>query len=70
MNLYKVEYGVTEFGADLVRVKWVGTQAEAARVKKQLTATSAYDIEVEACEVPTDKPGLLAWLNRNVAGDE
>lgn len=36
--------------------RWAGTQAEAGKGFTQI-------------EVPTDKPGLLVWLNENAADD-
>lgn len=69
MKLYRVIYGTTQDGRDVVRSKWVGTQAAAAAVKKKLNEGIEFDIEVENVEVPTDKEGLLQWLNQCVAGD-
>lgn len=38
---------------------WFGTQAEAKSGARQLGR------EYDQVEVPTDKPGLLSWLNKN-----
>ncbi|WP_087746385.1 MULTISPECIES: hypothetical protein [unclassified Acidovorax] len=47
---------------------WVGSQADAASRRKQLNADGfkRADIETHEVDVPTDKAGLLAWLNANV----
>lgn len=44
---------------------WAGSQAEAATARKHLTdaGVKRADIETETVEVPTDKQGLLKWLN-------
>lgn len=53
MKLYKITW---EDG-DERAVRWEGTQADAAAVKKRF---AEQDAEVEPVEVPTDKPNLLA----------
>lgn len=65
MKLYRIEFGFAKKGEELVGVQWRGTQADAAAAKKQLLQGSAYDIEVDAVDVPTDKAGLLAFLNEH-----
>lgn len=60
MRLYKVTF---ENGTDERSVRWAGTQADANAVKKSVGPTA--EPEVEEVDVPTDKPGLLAWLNAN-----
>ena len=69
MKLYKIEYewpGVngTETGA-----AWCGTQAEAkAREKELERGLGRWRVgDVEQVEVPTDKPGLPAWLSEHAA---
>lgn len=54
MKLYKITY--------LGGFVWHGTQAEAKLGAKQIGGT------FEQVDVPTDKDGLLAWLNENVSG--
>lgn len=44
--------------------KWVGTQADA----KREFGITARDVDGCACDVPTDKQGLLDWLNENAIG--
>ncbi len=45
--------------------KWAGTQADAAKVKAEFVEKGAKraDVKVEDIDVPTDKQGLLAFLN-------
>jgi len=70
MKLYRIEYGTTdEFENNLVCVQWAGTALLSQTAKKQLLEGKAYDIQVDQVEVPTDKEGLLAWLNEHMAGD-
>lgn len=70
MKLYRIEYGVTdEANRDLVCVQWAGTQAEAKKIERELMDGDAYDIDCETIDVPTDKPGLLEWLNQHMSGD-
>lgn len=69
MNFYRVEYGFTRRREELVGREWVGTRAAADQRKKELMQGSAYDIDIQSVEVPTDKPGLLAWLNDHLGGD-
>ena len=52
---------------------WAGTQADARKERitfeaayKELPSTKRPHIAVEEVDVPTDKQGLLAWLNANV----
>ena len=71
MKLYKIEYarrGVngTETGTGTA---WCGTQAEAKAREKELEHEHGrWRVgNIEQVEVPTDKPGLLAWLNEHAA---
>lgn len=50
-------------------VRWSGTQAEAATARKDLNSYQKIpraNITTEEVEIPTDKKGLLEWLNTNV----
>lgn len=69
MKLYRIEFGFDEGGDSKIGVAWAGTQAEAKAKHKDLMEGDNYDIETTPVEIPTDKPGLLDWLNRNVVGD-
>lgn len=57
MKLYQVYW---EGPDDLMLCEWAGTQADAKRIKKER------DAEIQEVEVPTDKPSLLAWLNKHL----
>lgn len=43
--------------------KWYGTQAEQKKDAKALHSVGMRNIEQMQVNVPTDKAGLLAWLN-------
>lgn len=49
--------------------KWDGTQADARATRKDFKERGLSKIETKEVDVPTDKPGLLAWLNANVTGE-
>lgn len=61
MKLYKL----TLRNDEKSRVKWVGTQADAANTRKTWVTAGAKrnDIDTEEVDVPTDKQGLLKFLN-------
>ena len=75
MNLYRtsVAKDITADGLPDVRtysISWQGSQAEASAVRAAAVRDGAKrkDVETEAVDVPTDKAGLLAFLNtRGVA---
>lgn len=71
MKLYRT-YAVTAALNDDERTKvskWDGTQADASARRKALKGMACTDVETKEVDVPTDKPGLLAWLNANVTGE-
>jgi hypothetical protein len=43
--------------------KWVGTQADAAAEKKRMKSVGIGNPDVKDIDVPTDKQGLLRFLN-------
>jgi len=63
MKLYR-----TSHSADYHVHHWDGTQADAAKRRKELKTNGCRDIETKEIDVPTDKQGLLAWLNENCTG--
>lgn len=80
MKLYRIENpeGLFEDKKESVhstkKVVWAGTQADARKVRiefeepfKILKSSNRPRIEVEEVDVPTDKQGLLVWLNENAA---
>lgn len=46
-------------------VQWHGTQAEQKAAAKALKSEGMREVEPHQVNVPTDKPGLLAWLNEH-----
>lgn len=50
---------------------WQGTQADAskARAAQKEAYGNGITVDTDDIDVPTDKPGLLAWLNANVTGE-
>lgn len=66
MNLYRIDYSE----GTLARVYWAGTQRDALTAQRQLEAAHGR-VNVDnfkPVEVPTDKPGLLDWLNEHASG--
>lgn len=63
MKLYKI----TADDGDKTVSKYVGTQAEAVAQRKKLKEDgfAQKHITSDDVEVPTDKAGLIAWLNKN-----
>lgn len=63
MKLYRTT--VTDAGPEDVAVRWAGSQAEAASQRKALNQNFKRDkINTEEVDVPTDKKGLLEFLNK------
>lgn len=67
MNLYRTTYiddaHTVDQGDDLVSVCWDGTLSDAAKRRKALKADGMRSITTVDQAVPTDKPGLLKFLN-------
>lgn len=69
MKLYKItaERTVKQNGSPSVdtRTFWLGSQSECAAKRKELLAEGFKRVEIETDErdIPTDKTGLLAYLN-------
>jgi hypothetical protein len=61
MKLYRIE---AVGGADVI-VRWVGSQSDAGKARKELVADGfkRAEITTEEVEVPTGKAGLLEFLN-------
>lgn len=65
MKLYRISAYEGAAGEAAV-VQWVGTQADMKRVRKELIEDqgfAAQNVETDDVDVPTDKPGLIAFLN-------
>ncbi len=64
MKLYLITYIEETFKeGDLHKELWVGTQAERDKLKKSLRADEMVNIQTQDVDVPTDKAGLLDFLN-------
>lgn len=69
MRLYKIVASNKNDDGPLVsETHWVGSLSEGVSARKQLALTgfSRKEITETETEVPTDKAGLLAFLNANV----
>ena len=66
MKLYLVHAIVSTSSGGYMTHEWVGTQADAARVRKQYIADGATkdEAKIQEMEVPTNKAGLLEFLNK------
>lgn len=69
MRLYKISTTLSDAAESKRVTKFVGSQVEAASVRKDLVAQGVKrkDIESIEVEVPTDKAGLMEYLNKLVA---
>lgn len=66
MKLYRTTYtdaAVTDDGDPIVQVCWDGTPSDAVKRRKSLKADGMRSITTTDEAVPTDKPGLLKFLN-------
>ena len=63
MKLYRI-VAASEKGADII-TRWVGTQSDAAKTRKELVADGfkRAELSTEEVDVPTNKEGLIAFLN-------
>lgn len=61
MKLYRVSAN-----ADVQKVVWVGTQSDAAKIRKELVSDGfkRAELSTEEVDVPTNKEGLLEFLNK------
>lgn len=64
MKFYVIKY--VEDG--IQRLRWEGTQAD-TNAKHKVIQQTASETEVVEFDVPTDKPGLLEFLNTYVSGE-
>lgn len=68
MKLYRLEATINPDDGEAPFVNWVGTQADVSKTRKQMMKDHGFkrsEIEVEEVEVPTNKVGLLEFLNNN-----
>lgn len=64
MKLYRI-VAASEKGADII-TRWVGTQSDAAKTRKELVADGfkRAELSTEEVDVPTNKEGMLEFLNK------
>lgn len=69
MKLYRIGYTNTTTKEECVW--WLGTQADAKAKHKELCEEhERFNVDTPLpVEIPTDKPGLLSWLNKNCNTD-
>jgi hypothetical protein len=69
MKLYRIQFQSADEGLIL---GWASSKIEAARKRRELRRDfgEAQGLDViEAIEMPTDKAGLIRWLNANLTRD-
>ena len=61
MKLYRVSAN-----ADVQKIVWVGTQSDAAKARKEFVSDGfkRAELSTEEVDVPTNKEGLLEFLNK------
>lgn len=66
MRLYRIEFDTQDIAGCIA---WAGTQADAKLKQKELEAMHGrHNVgNFTAVDVPTDKTGLLDWLNHRAA---
>lgn len=70
MKLYKITAKTTrniDVSSDFKSTKWAGSQTEAAKARKEFMdrGFKRAELDTQDVEVPTNKDGLLNWLNLN-----
>lgn len=71
MKVYKISYHHPDIGCQLA---WAASQREAKKALREIIAgyDNPQDAEpgnIEQVDIPTDKAGLIDWLNRWVDTD-
>lgn len=71
MKLYRVNLGDRDIGR---LVEWFGNKVDAERrlrhwQRENGTDNGGFPESIEAVSVPTDKAGLIRWLNANLGTD-
>jgi hypothetical protein len=64
MLIYKT-FATPAASSEASKVSFQGSQTEASKARAQLKR-DGFKAESQTIEVPTNKAGLLAWLNENV----
>lgn len=62
MKLYRVIW-IDDDLPERHQHQWMGTQADCRALEKSLRSEMMLSIKTIGVDVPTDKPGLLKWLN-------
>lgn len=62
MKLYAITY--TDDEQEKTYTQYVGTQADSSKLRTTLKKDGMTNIKAEDAEVPTDKAGLIAYLNK------
>jgi hypothetical protein len=72
MNLYLVHGQVFTDNSQRPITEWCGSQAEANAIKKKFLGggVDKKSIKIEPIDVPTDKAGLIAFLNKGNGDDD
>lgn len=63
MKLYKTTSDSSD--QDKGATRWAGSQAEASSQRAAMKKEKLPGVGTDEIDVPTDKKGLLAWLNIN-----
>lgn len=70
MRLYKISAAIEskDLSDAVLRIRYVGSQSEAVAARKALLELGAKRKDIDSLEVdvPTDKAGLMAFLNQLV----
>ena len=71
VQVFRVTYLTEDKHENTIRrIEWFGTGVQAFERHEALTESGDGSFVEAACMfVPTDKPGLLEWLNLNATGD-
>lgn len=64
MRLYKTTFIDDEKGEGVTCATWSGTQTDAGKDRKSMKQQGMRNVATEEVDVPTDKQGLLAFLNQ------
>ena len=65
MKLYKTTFTDDADTYSKSYASWTGTLAEASKNRKQLKLNGMREIKTDEVEVPTQKAGLIKFLNAN-----
>ena len=67
MKIHRVSYYIDHDG---LTYEWAPTKAAAKAIENGLfTREDVGEVEIELVEIPTDKAGLIEWLNQNLTRD-